>query len=207
MNTRNLILIIAAIISAAVIAFLSLSPTQTIDPLTLDFDYSINAQIASGLSEKEISMSSPIKIITPTAIEKYCTFFDDPIKQSQVQYCSSTELLDQNDDFLGNIHMIGTPDLPKFVLVILEIPFGETKNVAAVFDTVIDITVCECWESKAPGGFLSVSLWVDGLNEFQRGADTGITTKSSVISLDGKKIQMELGLVDEGKLWKLFVAK
>ena len=210
MNVRNLIFISVAI-SALVVALLLIPDNTTylsnFEPPTLDFDYSINADIAAALSGKDISMSSAIKISKPSGIEKYCTFFDDPERQSHIQYCTSTELRDKNGDFLGNIHMVGTVERPKLVIVIMEVPLDEIQNVVAVFDAVIDTTVCQCWKQESPGGFPDVTSWVDALNQFHRNANAGKVAKSGVITLDDKKIQMELVGNKDGQLWKLFVAK
>lgn len=191
---------------------------QNPDPLALDFDYSINSDIAARLSEDGIAMSSPIEILEPSAIERYCTFFADAQRQAQVEHCTSTEILDARGAFLGNIHMIGTAQLPKLVIVVLEVSSGGggdgdgvTRDaVVQIFDAVIDTAVCRCWEQQAPGGFSDVSAWADGLGAFHRDAPPGITTKSSVIALDGKKIQAELTGSSGGggkEIWKLFVAK
>ncbi len=194
---------IAAIVAVYIISYMN----SDFDAQALDFDYTINSKIAEKLEDKGISMSLAVKISTPSGIKKYCMFFEDAVKQGQIQYCTSTELLDQGDNFVGNIHMIGTVQSPKLVIVVLEIPFGETDNVIPIFDTVIDVTVCDCWEQESPGGFADVSDWINALNEFHRHANVGITTKSSVIALEDEKIQSELTTTHTGKLWKLFVAK
>jgi len=212
MNVRALIL--AAIgagvaISAGAIAYYLIPEPDSaqFDPLALDFDYSMNSQLKDALSEVRVSMSSPLKVSKAPAIQKYCTFFDDPRKQGQVEYCTSTELLDEDGRFLGNVHMVGTPENPKLVITILEASFDETGRVAAVFDTVIDSTVCGCWEEQSPGGFSSAPDWVDALKEFHRQAVSQTTTRSSVLTLDGLKLQTEVTSTEGALVWKLFVAR
>jgi len=212
MSVRALILAAigaGAAVSAGVVAY-SLIPepdSAQFDPLALDFDYAMNSQLKDALSGVRVSMSSPLKVSQASAIQKYCTFFDDPRKQGQVEYCTSTELLDENGRFLGNVHMVGTPENPKLVITILEASFGEAGRVAAVFDTVIDNTVCDCWEEHSPGGFHSASDWVAALKEFHRQAVHQTTTKSSVLTLDGLKLQTEVTSVEGALVWKLFVAR
>jgi len=212
MNVRALIL--AAIgagvaISAGVIAY-SLIPgpdSAQFDPPALDFDYSMNFQLKDALSDVGVSMSSPLKVSKAFAIQKYCTFFDDPQKQGQVEYCTSTELLDEDGHFLGNVHMVGTPENPKLVITILEASFGEVDRVATVFDTVIDNTVCGCWEEQSPGGFAATSDWVEALKEFHQQAVSQTTTRSSVLTLGDLNLQAEVTSIEGALVWKLFVAK
>ena len=207
MNIRTLIFVAIGIgiaISAGVIAYsLILEPEESnFAPQTLDFDYSMNSQLKEALSEQNVSLSSPIK-----AIQKYCTFFDDPEKQSQIEYCTSTELRDSEGRFLGNVHMVGTPDNPKLVIAILEATFAQADQVSEIFDIVIDNTVCECWEEKKPDNFSSTSEWITALKEFHQQAVSQTTTKSSVLTLDGLKIQSEITSIEGTYVWKLFVAR
>jgi hypothetical protein len=89
--------------------------------LELDFTYeNATSVIEEKIEKKKISMSSPIILKGPSAIEKYCTFFEDESKQNLVEYCTSTELRDSEGNFLGNIHMVGSPKMPKLVLVLIQ---------------------------------------------------------------------------------------
>ncbi len=188
------------------VAALSLTSGPGVEFDPLDFDYSMNSQISEALAGHDISMSSPVRASQAFAVQKYCTFFDDPKKQSQVQYCTSTELLDENGHFLGNVHMVGTPENPKLVITILEASFEEISRVSTAFDVVIDNTVCECWEDLSPGGFPSVHDWTAALGDFHRQATFQNTTKSAVLTLDGLKIQSEVTSIEGAYVWKLFVA-
>ncbi len=210
MSTRALTLaamgIGAAISAAAVALYLASAPGGGFDPPALDFDYSMNSQISDTLAGRDVSMSSPITASQAFDVQRYCTFFDDPEKQSQIRYCTSTELLDGNGHFLGNVHMVGTPESPKLVIAILEASLDEAGTVSAVFDAVIDNTVCECWENLSPGGFPSVSGWVDAMGDFHRQATSETTTKSAVLVLDDLKVQSEITSIEGAYVWKLFVA-
>ena len=87
----------------------------------LDFQYvSANAKLKENLEIYNISMSTTLEFGKPDLIAKYCSFFDDKNKQKLVEYCTSTELRDSEGNFLGNIHMVGSPRLPKLVLVLIQ---------------------------------------------------------------------------------------
>jgi len=197
---------VAAISAAAVAASLSPGPDTARGFAVLGFDYSMNARLSGALAADGVLMSPPVKASKAFTIQKYCTFFDDPQKQSQIQYCTSTELQDAGGRFLGNIHMVGTPENPRLVITMLEARPGETDTVSAVFDTVIDNTVCECWEDAAPDGFSTVSEWVAAMADFHRQASEQVTAKSDVLTMHGVRIQSELTPIEGAHVWKLFVA-
>ena len=181
----------------------------TFDPPTLDFDYSINSVLSERFAQSGIDMPSPIEISTPNGIAKYCTFFTDKQKQKHVEYCTSTELVIEDNatsQFLGNIHMAGdSNNNPKLVIVILDLPLTDSDRVASIFDTVIDITVCDCWELVPPNEFATIHEWVKALKETHR-KDT--TTKSKIVSLNDLQLQIEMTATDsDASLWKLFVTK
>lgn len=202
MNKQIMIFIpigIAVLITGAILYM------QTADTPADSLDYSMAADIDAMLLERGIEMSTPIRLSERSQVEEFCTFFDDA-RQDLIEYCASTELLDQNEDFLGNIHMVGTAQSPGLVIAILEVASTDTANVVAVFETVVQVTVCACWEQESPGGFGTVASWIGGIEEFHEDAEPGITTKSSIITLEDKRIQMETTDTQEGRLWKLFVA-
>lgn len=183
-------------------------PTETRD-LGLNFTYAgMNSKLKQSLSSFDISMSSPIIIQEKKSIDRYCNFFDDVQKQSLIEYCTSTELKDQNEKFLGNIHMVGSKDSPKLVMAIIQTdPFmNQINDARTTYDLVIDSVVCDCWEEYSPDGFSSVSDWVDGLKEFHT-SGARPHSKSKVLELDGKSIQIELTTNQDGYLWKLLIAR
>lgn len=181
---------------------------EVIRPSSLDFTYSLmNSNLKEDLSTFSISMSSPVIIKNKNSIDEYCNFFDEKTKQDLIQYCTSTELKDKNGKFLGNIHMVGSADSPKLVIVIIQSdPFlNQITDIKTVFDLTIDSTICDCWEDYSPDGFSSVSDWIDGLKEFHTG---GVKphSKSKVLELDGKTLQIELTTNQDGYLWKLLIS-
>jgi hypothetical protein len=187
--------------------------TQTDDALSsnmpdvLGFAYAdANAKLKESLATEGISMSSPVKLQEKTDIEKYCTFFKDKEKQSIVEYCTSTELRDSSGAFLGNIHMVGSPSLPRLVIVLVQVDpmMSQLDSVKTVFSTVTENLVCNCWEEIKPGGYETVASLIDGLRQFHTG-DVKPHSQSNQITIEGKSLQIELTTNTEGYLWELLI--
>jgi hypothetical protein len=183
----------------------TISPTENLSGL--EFTYTeANSKLKQNLEPLGIFMSSPINLINKNSIDEFCSFFADEIKQKQVEFCTSTELIDSEGNFLGNIHMVGSRNMPKIVLVVIQTnPFMQNiDQIKLVFEVVIGDLVCYCWEDFEPSGIETVSDWVDEQREFHT-SDTRPTSTSS-LELMGKKIQMELSTNAEGYLWKLLIS-
>ena len=165
-----------------------------------------NAKLKESLALHGISMSSPVKLSTIKDIEKFCSFFADKNKQDQVDYCTSTELRDSDGEFLGNIHMVGSRNMPKIVLVLIQTdPFmQDLDEIKSVYDVVIENLVCNCWEDVKPSEIETVSDWVDRQKDFHT-SDVKPTSKSN-LSIMGMSLQMELTTNTEGYLWKLLIS-
>ena len=165
-----------------------------------------NAKLKESLASYGISMSSPIKLSTIKDIEKFCSFFADKNKQEQVEYCTSTELRDSDGEFLGNIHMVGSRNMPKIVLVLIQTdPFmQDLDEIKSMYDVVIENLVCNCWEDVKPSEIETVSDWVDRQKDFHT-SDVKPTSKSN-LSIMGMSLQMELTTNTEGYLWKLLIS-
>ena len=165
-----------------------------------------NAKLKESLALHGISMSSPVKLSTIKDIEKFCSFFADKNKQDQVDYCTSTELRDSDGEFLGNIHMVGSRNMPKIVLVLIQTdPFmQDLDEIKSVYDVVIENLVCDCWEDVKPSEIETVSDWVDRQKTFHT-SDVKPTSKSN-LSIMGMSLQMELTTNTEGYLWKLLIS-
>lgn len=164
-----------------------------------------NKNIQTQLEFHNISMSSALKL-SGASIEKYCTFFSDESIQNSIEYCTSTEILDSNGNYLGNIHMVGTMDLPKYVIGVIQVdPFSsQLDEVKIIYQTIIESTVCSCWEKETPGGFKSVSDWIDAANTHHLEAKK-TTSKSEINGLAQKDLLLEITTNSEGYLWK-FIA-
>jgi hypothetical protein len=165
-----------------------------------------NKILKEELLEHDVSMSSPLKLQRQEDIQKYCTFFTSEEKQNLVQYCTSTELKDSDGKFLGNIHMVGSSDEPKVVLVLVQVdPFmSQIDSVKNIVDITIQNLVCDCWDQVQPDGFQNTEQWVEGLRQFHL-QDTKPHSKSKEIALSGKVLQLELTTNKDGYLWQFFI--
>lgn len=165
-----------------------------------------NKVLKQTLEESGISMSSPIKLQREEDIKKYCSFFTSEDKQKLVQYCTSTELKDSAGNFLGNIHMVGSPDTPKIILVLVQVdPFmSQLDSVKTIINATIQNTVCDCWNQVHPGNLQNIGDWIDGLKQFHL-QDTKPHSRSNELMLNGKTLQLELTTNKDGYLWQFFI--
>ncbi|HWP78282.1 MAG: hypothetical protein AB1299_02450 [Thermoproteota archaeon] len=189
----------AAIIISSV---LFLTTEQT--PYVQYIEY--NMLLKEKLADKQISMSSPIKLQKQEDIEQYCAFFTNQEMQKLTEYCTSTEITDSSGIFLGNIHMVGSPYEPKIIITLVQTDpqMTQIESVKTIFDTVIRNMVCDCWEEVKPDGMDNVSQWVEGLRRFHQ-SDTQPHSKSKQLVLESKTVQMELTTNKDGYLWQLFI--
>ena len=164
-----------------------------------------NYQLKQILEKKDISMSSPIKLDTARGIYTYCNFFTGP-EQQLIEHCTSTELLDPEGDFLGNIHAFGSPEEPKRIMAVIQLdPFlNQKEDAKTVFSVLTDHIVCQCWDEKNDEG-LSMDDWAEAYLTSHIGAGKP-TTSSNIILLEDKSIQMKLITNTEGYEWQLLIA-
>jgi hypothetical protein len=179
--------------------------TLSLPELEFTYDDS-NSKLKQNLEFFDISMSSPIKLINRNYLEEFCTFFENETLQSQVEYCTSTELRDSEGKYLGNIHMVGSRQMPKIILALIQTDpsMQNLDDVKTVYAVVIEDLVCDCWNEVLPGDIETVAGWVDKLRDFHT-SDTKPTSKSN-LSLSGMQLQMELTTNTEGYLWKLLIS-
>ncbi len=176
----------------------------------LEFTYDAsNLKLKEKLAIFDISMSSPIKLINRNFLEEICTFFKNEELQNQVEYCTSTELKDSEGNFMGNIHMVGTRQLPKIVLVVIQTnPFIEDPEnldeLKTVYNVVIKELVCDCWHEVQPDNIETVSEWIDKERDFHM--KTKKTTTNTNLNLSGNQLKIELTTNTEGYLWKLLIS-
>ena len=211
MQKKNFIYIGIGIAIIAIIIPISMMSNETIpqtDSISeLGFTYNeANSKLTKNLERLGIFMSSPIELVNKNSIAKYCSFFSDEYKQEQVEFCTSTEILDSEGQFLGNIHMVGPRNMPKIILVVAQTnPFMQNiDQIKLVFDAAIDDLVCNCWEDFKPSDIDTVSDWIDKQREFHL-SDVRPTSTSS-LELQGKNLQLELSTNTEGYLWKLLIS-
>ena len=206
MKKKILVPVISAIAIAIIVGiFLILSPEES-EPETLSLSYTeTNKEIQSLLTTHDISMSSALRL-NGFSIEKYCTFFADESIQNAIEYCTSTELLDTNGHFLGNIHMVGVSSSPKYVIGVIQADpiVSQLDDIKIVYQTMIESLVCKCWEEEKPGGLESVSAWIDAANTHHLEAKK-ITSKSEISGLAQKDLLLEITTNTEGYLWKFII--
>ncbi|MBM2852034.1 MAG: hypothetical protein HW420_581 [Candidatus Nitrosotenuis sp.] len=206
MNKRILYVIAVAAVIFISISIVSFSTKATSTNVSTSKYLEDNLILKQKLSELGISLSAPIKLQSSSDIKKYCSFFADDEKQKSVEYCTSTELKDNNGDFLGNIHMVGLSNDPKMILVLVQTdPFmSKIDSVKKIFDTATQELVCKCWSDVKPDNFENIDEWVEGLRHFHT-SDTKPHSKSKQLVLEGKTLQLELTTNKEGYLWQLYI--
>jgi hypothetical protein len=204
-----IILGIAAVISLSlIIVSEESSESQSTSIYDGGFTYYDIETIQKTLAEQNITVSTPVAI-TDHTIKEYCTFYEEGNILKSVQYCTTTALLDSDAKPLGNINMGGTTDGPIFALAIIDTsPFLDSREneVNFVFQTMIETLVCDCWEEKQPGGFESVSAWLNVAKE-QYAESSKPTLISKVAGLNNMKLTLEITSKDESYLWTLIVLK
>ena len=206
MNKKILILIISGIAIAAIIAVFMIPTSEESKPETLSISYyESNKEIQSLLEMQNISMSSALKL-NGFSIKQYCTFFADETIQNAIEYCTSTELLDSDGRYLGNIHMVGVSNSPKYVIGVIQADpiTSQLDDIKIIYQTMIESLVCDCWDEKKPGGFESVSDWIDAAHAHHLEAKR-ITSKSEINGIAQKDLLLEITTNTEGYLWKFII--
>ena len=205
MKKKVLILSLIALLIAVLVGFLIINLNDISEP-ELSISYvQTNKDLKDLLLDHDISMSSPLKL-SGDAIDQYCTFFANDSLQNSIEYCTSTELKDSDGKYLGNVHMVGTSDKPRFVIGVIQVSplldnLDETK---IIFQTLVESLVCTCWEEEKPGGFESVSAWIDAANAHHLEAKK-TTSKSEISGLAKKSLLLEISTNTEGYMWKFII--
>ena len=205
MKKKIILLSSMAVLISVLAGFLIINFNAVSEP-ELSISYvQTNKDLKNLLLDHDISMSSPLKL-SGDAISQYCTFFANESLQNSIEYCTSTELLDSGGKYLGNIHMVGTSEKPRFVIGVIQVSpllnnLDETK---IVFQTLVDSLVCTCWEEEKPGGFESVSSWIDAANAHHLEAKK-TTSKSEISGIAQKGLLLEITTNTEGYLWKFII--
>ena len=199
----------AIAIAVFVISYTEKPKTLQADLLSLDFTYDeANSVLKQSLQSQGIVMSSPLKFQKQQDLDKWCKFLSDPEKQKIVQYCTSTELKDQNGQFVGNVHMVGSSMAPSLVVVALQSnPYLDNMaQVKTIFDTVTKELVCDCWNNVKPGGYDTIGDWVDALRDFHNTGNK-LQSQSKSLALASKHMQIKLATSNEGYVWQMLIAK
>lgn len=174
------------------------------NPLSLSY-IDTNKKLQSNLQLLDIKMSSPLKL-NGFSIDTYCTFFSDVLIQDSIEYCTSTELLDSKDQYLGNVQMVGRNAFPQYVIGVIQTDssVSQLEDAKVVVNSMIELIVCDCWEEKKPGNFESVGSWIDAANSHHL-ENVSKTSKSTISGLTEKPLLLEITTNENGYLWKFLM--
>jgi len=178
--------------------------SSTSNSLSLSY-VDTNKELQYDLQSSDIKMSSPLKL-NGFSIDTYCTFFSDEVTQNSIQYCTSTELLDSKDQYLGNVQMVGSNAFPRYVIGVIQTDssVSQLEDVKIVVNSMVESIICDCWDEKKPGNFESVALWIDAANSHHL-ENTSATSKSTINGLTEKPILLEITTNENGFLWKFLI--
>ena len=208
MNKKFFIPILIGIAIILILAYYADDSSDTLNTPKIDFIYSNVDEIQKILISENISMSNP-NVISDDTVGQYCTYFDNGNVQRFVQYCVTTALVDTDGKPLGNLNMGGNPISPSMALAILEVsPNADSKRdkIDFIFQTMIENLVCDCWAEEQPGGFESVSAWLDAAqNKYSESTQTTLKSKSD--GLGQKQLILEITATEKSYLWTLIVVK
>lgn len=162
------------------------------------FDYDANAGIRQNLIMHDVDVSVPL-VLRDDMAAQYCTFFAGSPPEP---YCTSTEMTHEGK-FLGNIHMVGDAERPVAALAVIQSDneISEKPQISAVWRTMIEHLVCNCWGEVRPGGFDTIQDWV------YTAATIHQDTNSTVSRIDALPIdvRMEITPNESGHMWTLLV--
>ena len=207
----NRLTVIAAIAGAAIIisaSFLLAGDTYSKSAPIYEtgFTYHDIKTIQNILAEQNIVVSAPTAI-TDHTVGEYCTFFENGLAQT-VEYCTTTAVLDSQGNALGNINIGGGIQSPVMAVANLETSTLESNrsDVFAVFETMIETLVCDCWEAKQSEDYESISSWLEAAHAFY--SDSGERNiKSKIDNLGNSKIFLEITSKDDSVLQTLIILK
>ena len=209
----NKVILISSVTVVAIIISLSYAlmsdnadgVSPQLNPLSISY-VDTNKELQNDLQLLEIQMSSPLKL-NGFSIDTYCMFFSDVLIQDSIEYCTSTELLDSKDQYLGNVQMVGSNAFPQYVIGVIQTDssVSQLEDVKIVVDSMIKLIVCDCWEEKKPGNFESVALWIDAAN-LHHLENESPTSKSTINGLTEKSMLLEITTNENGYLWKFLIA-
>jgi len=174
------------------------------NPLSISY-VDTNKELQYDLDLFDIRMSSPLKL-NGFSIDTYCTFFSDELIQNSIEYCTSTELLDSKDQYLGNVQMVGSNAFPGYVIGVMQSDssVSQLDDIKIIVNSMIKYVICDCWDEKKPGNFESVSSWIDAAN-LHHLENTSVTSKSTINGLTEKPILLEITTNENGYLWKFLI--
>ena len=201
-----IILGIAAVVSYTMIVPQEPSESLTTPIYTSGFTYYDIEDIQTSLREHDIFVSSPTAI-TDHTISQYCTFFEKDLPRN-VEYCTTTAVLDSEGNTIGNINIGGSTSSPILAIANLETDTLESdKDITyEIFETLITTLVCDCWEEEESIGFENISEWLDTVHIFYYDSDER-SIKSKIDNLADTEIIFEITPKDDSVLQTLIITK
>jgi len=206
MDRKIYILIVIPIITLSLFLVYAELTSDSTSSSDTNFIYSDTEKIQQILANENISMSSP-SVITDHTVKQYCTYFDDNGVQQFVTYCVTTAILDSDEKPLGNINMGGNPIEPNVALALIETSpsfDSRSEEIGVVFETMVKTLVCDCWTEKQPGGFESVSAWINAAEQKYRDSPHSTLT-SKIDGLAQKQLILEITPSGDSYLWTLII--
>ena len=202
------ILVVVAIIISALTLMTNNESSEPESKLIYDagFTYYDMEKIQYTLVKQNIIVSFPTAI-TDHTINQYCTYFEKGLPRT-VEYCTTTAILDIEGNPLGNINMGGDTSSPVLAIANLETSSLESNSVEvfAIFETMIESLVCECWEDEKSEDYATIAAWVDGVQNFYIDSDKR-DIKSKIDDLAGYEIFLEITSKDDSILQTLIILK
>ncbi len=197
---------IAVILTSFILIFDDTSETKPEPVLNTGFTYYDIETIQKTLAQKNVTVSTPTAI-TDHTVKQYCTFFDKGLPRT-MDYCTTTAVMDSEGNTLGNINMGGDTNSPIMAVANLETLTLESnrEDVFAVFETMIETLVCDCWEEEQSKDFESISAWIDTVQTFYYDSDKR-NIKSKVDNLRDAEIFLEITTKDNSVLQTLIILK
>ncbi len=170
------------------------------------FSYYDIEKIQNNLEDHDIFVSSPTAI-TDHTISQYCTYFEKGLPRN-VEYCTTTAVLNYDGTSLGNINIGGDIQSPVLAIANLETPSLESNQdgVFVVFEVMIETLVCDCWEEEKSEDYPTISSWLEGVQTFYIDSDKR-NIKSKIDDLAGYEISLEITTKDNSILQTLIILK
>ncbi|MFB5608192.1 MAG: hypothetical protein ACE5RG_08860, partial [Candidatus Nitrosomaritimum yanchengensis] len=187
----------------------SMSINKTPDTTSIyesGFTYYDIEKIQDTLDEKNIVVSAPSPI-TDHTISQYCAYFENGLPMT-VEYCTTTAVLDSEGTTLGNINIGGSIQSPVMAVANLETKTLESDqdDVVAIFETMIETLVCDCWEDEESKDYESISAWILAAQKFYSDSN-GRNIKSKIDNLSNSEIFLEITSKENSVLQTLIILK
>ena len=206
---KFLVVPVIAVIVISVFVYLLLGENSTEPQPSIGdagFAYYDIDDIQDTLAQQNITVSTPVAI-TDHTINRYCTYFENGVAIN-VEYCTTTAVLDSQGNALGNINIGGDLYSPVMAVTNLETATLESNSddVFAVFEAVIETLVCDCWADQKSEDYESISSWLEAAHTFSRDSDNR-NIKSKIDNLGDSEISLEITFKDNSVLQTLIIVK